>query len=238
MDLNGKTALVTGASKGIGRAVAEALVGAGMNVALTARDPAPLEALVTRLGSQSGGRALALACDVRDLEAQRAAVRRTTDTFGGLDLLVANAGVGGRWSIEDLEPDTWQRILDTNLTGVFHSVKASLDALIASRGMIVTIGSLAGTNFFAGGAAYNASKFGLLGFSQAIMLDLRDRGVRVSTIMPGSVATGFGGREVTGADAWKIQPEDIAETVLYLARMNPRTLPSRIEVRPARTSLG
>lgn len=238
MDLNGKTALVTGASKGIGRAVAEALVGAGMNVALTARDPAPLEALVTRLGSQDGGRALAIACDVRDLEAQREAVRRTIEAFGSLDLLVANAGVGGRWSIEDLDPDTWQRILDTNLTGVFHSVKASLDALIAGRGMIVTIGSLAGTNFFAGGAAYNASKFGLLGFSQAIMLDLRDRGVRVSTIMPGSVATGFGGREVTDADAWKIQPEDIAETVLYLARMNPRTLPSRIEVRPSRTSLG
>ncbi|MFO7544580.1 MAG: SDR family oxidoreductase [Trueperaceae bacterium] len=237
MDLNGKTALVTGASKGIGRAVAEALAGVGMNVALTARDPAPLEALVTRLGSAGGGRALALACDVRDLEAQREAVRRTIDAFGGLDLLVANAGVGGRWSIEDLDPDTWQRILDTNLTGVFHSVKASLDALIASRGMIVTIGSLAGTNFFAGGAAYNASKFGLLGFSQAIMLDLRDRGVRVATIMPGSVATGFGGREVSDADAWKIQPEDIAETVLYLARMNPRTLPSRIEVRPARTSL-
>jgi 3-oxoacyl-[acyl-carrier protein] reductase len=237
MDLNGKTAMVTGASKGIGRAVAEALVGAGMNVALTARDPAPLEALVSRLGTAGGGQALALACDVRDLEAQRQAVRRTTDAFGGLDLLVANAGVGGRWSIEDLEPDTWQRILDTNLTGVYYSVKASLDALVASRGMIVTIGSLAGTNFFAGGAAYNASKFGLLGFSQAIMLDLRDRGVRVSTIMPGSVATGFGGRDASDADAWKIQPEDLAETVLYLARMNPRTLPSRIEVRPARTSL-
>lgn len=237
MDLSGKTALVTGASRGIGSAVAEALIGAGMNVALVARGPEALDALVARWNGTGAGRALALACDVRDLSAQQEAVQRTLDTFGSLDLLVANAGVGGRRSIEDLDPDSWHRIIDTNLTGVFHSVKAALEPLVASRGMIVTIGSLAGTNFFAGGAAYNASKFGLLGFSQAIMLDLRDRGVRVSTIMPGSVATGFGGRDVTTADAWKIQPEDIADTVLYLARMNPRTLPSRIEVRPARTSL-
>lgn len=238
MDLTGKTAWVTGASKGIGRAVAEALHGAGMNVALSAREAGTLESVVARLADAGDGRALAVACDVRDLEAQQGAVRRIVASFGGLDLLVANAGVGGRRSIEDLDADSWGRILDTNLTGVFYSVKAALDALIARKGMIVTIGSLAGTNFFAGGAAYNASKFGLLGFSQAIMLDLRERGVRVSTIMPGSVATGFGGGQVSAADAWKIQPEDVAETVLYLARMNPRTLPSRIEVRPARTTLG
>ncbi len=238
MDVSGKTALVTGGSRGIGAAVARALVGAGMNVVLTARQGADAEALAAELTASGPGRALGLACDVRDLEAQRRVVARAVEGFGGLDLLVANAGVGGRAPIQELEPGFWHDVIGTNLTGAFYSVKASVDALVASRGMIVTIGSLAGANFFAGGAAYNASKFGLLGFTQAVMLDLREHGVRVSTIMPGSVATTFADREVTDADAWKIDPADIADTVLYLLRMPARTLPSRIEVRPARTSLG
>ncbi len=237
MDLSGKVALVTGGSKGIGEAVSRALVGAGMNVVLTARGGADARALAERLGDEGPGQALGLECDVRDLEAQRRVVAEAVERFGSLDLLVANAGVGGRASIRDLEPDLWHGILDTNLTGVFYSVKASVDALVASQGMIVTIGSLAGANFFAGGAAYNASKFGLLGFTQAVMLDLREEGVRVSTIMPGSVATTFADRDLSEQDAWKIDPAHIADTVLYLMRMPARTLPSRIEVRPARTSL-
>ncbi len=237
MDISGKTALVTGATKGIGRAVASALVAAGMNVAVAARDGQAAAALADELTSAGPGRALGASCDVRDLASQQRLVERAVNEFGSLDLLVANAGIGGRAPITELSLEHWHDVIDTNLTGVFYSVKASLEALKASSGMIITIGSLAGANFFAGGAAYNASKFGLLGFTQAIMLDLRDEGVRVSTIMPGSVATGFADRTVTDADAWKIDPADIAATVLYLLAMPARSLPSRIEVRPARTHL-
>lgn len=241
MDLTSKTALVTGASKGIGLAVARALLGADMNVVLGARDQAALESAaaeaVAGSSSPAADRALAVGLDVRDPATVEAAVEAALSTFGSLDLVVANAGVGASVAIDEMDAETWHRVIDTNLTGVFNTVKASIPALKRSRGMIITIGSLAGANFFAGGAAYNASKFGLLGFTQAVMLDLRDHGVRVSTIMPGSVATGFNRRTVSAADAWKIAPEDIAETVLYLARMSPRTLPSKIEMRPARTRL-
>ncbi|MCB0545890.1 MAG: SDR family NAD(P)-dependent oxidoreductase, partial [Saprospiraceae bacterium] len=136
-------------------------------------------------------------------------------------------------SIEDLTPTQWQDTMDTNLTGVFNSIKASIPALKDSKGYIITVASLAGTNFFAGGAAYNASKFGLVGFTQAVMLDLRHDGVKVSTIMPGSVATHFNDHTPSSADAWKIQPEDIGQIVAGLLRMNPRTLPSKVEVRPS-----
>lgn len=134
----------------------------------------------------------------------------------------------------ELSVDDWKDTIDTNLNGLFYSVKASVEALKKTEGYIITISSLAGTNYFAGGAAYNASKFAVTGFSQAIMLDLRDKGVKVSTIMPGSVATHFNGNEPSEEDAWKIQSEDIGELVGDLLKMNPRTLPSKIEVRPAR----
>ena len=234
MDPTNRTALVTGGSKGIGLGLAGATVDAGQNVVVTARiEPGGREA-VEALPARGGGRALGLVCDVRDLERQRAVVDETTEAFGGLDVLVANAGVGRFGSIADLDVDAWHEVIDTNLTGVFYSIKSALPALEASEGLIVTIGSLAGTNFFAGGAAYNASKFGLTGFSQAVMLDLRGRGIRVSTIMPGSVATHFSGHEPSDADAWKIQPDDIAALVMSLVAMPDRTLPSKIEVRPSR----
>ena len=234
MDPQGRTALVTGGSKGIGLGVAEAMVDAGMDVVITARTEADVRRAEDALNARGGGRALGVACDVRDLAQQRAAVAKTLETFGRLDVLIANAGVGHFASIADLEPDAWHRVLDTNLTGVFYSIKAALEPLVAAEGLVVTIGSLAGTNFFEGGAAYNASKFGLAGFSQAVMLDLRRHGVRVSTIMPGSVATHFGGGEPGDADAWKIQPEDVGTLVMELVRMPARTLPSKIEVRPSR----
>jgi NAD(P)-dependent dehydrogenase (short-subunit alcohol dehydrogenase family) len=237
MDISGKTALVTGATRGIGRATAHALVGAGMNVVLTARNGEEAGRVARELTQAGPGRAMGLACDVRDLTSVEGVVNVTLGEFGALDLLVANAGVGGRASIVDLEPEFWHEVMNTNLTGAFHSVKVAVPALIESEGMIITIGSLAGANFFAGGAAYNASKFGLLGFTQAVMLDLRDHGVRVSTIMPGSVATTFADRAGTDQDAWKLDPADIAETVLYLFRMPARALPSKVEIRPARTSL-
>lgn len=231
MELSGKTALVTGASKGIGLAVAEALVAEGMNVTISARSQSDLERAAESLSAPE--RVFAMACDVRDLEQQRRLVRATAERFGSLDLLVANAGVGARRPVEELDAQTWDEIIGTNLTGAFYSVSAAFEELKRAAGMVITIGSLAGANFFAGGAAYNASKFGLLGFTQAAMLDLRAHDIRVSTIMPGSVATTFGSRPSREDGSWKIQPEDIARTVVFLAKMPPRTLPSKVEMRPS-----
>ncbi len=233
-DLAGTSALITGGSKGIGYGIAAALVDAGADVVITARSERPVAEAAERLAARGGGRAVGVACDVRDLDQQRAAVAEAVRAHGRLDALIANAGIGAFASVEELAPETWRDVIDTNLTGVFYSVKAALEPIREAAGTIVTIGSLAGTNFFAGGSAYNASKFGLTGFSQAIMLDLRKHGIRVSTIMPGSVASHFGGHEPSDADAWKIQPEDVGALVLMLLRMPGRTLPSKIEVRPTR----
>ena len=159
--------------------------------------------------------------------------RKTVDKFGSLDILIANAGVGRFAPIDEMEPSDWHDMIDTNLTGVFYSVKATVEALKKSEGYIITISSLAGKNPMPGGSGYNASKFGLDGFSEAIMLDLRQKGIKVSTIMPGSVATYFGGQTPTEEDAWKIQSEDIAKLCVDLLTMHERTLPSRVEVRPS-----
>jgi len=230
--LQGKTALVTGGSKGIGFGIAGSLIKEGMNVALTGRSKEAVDEAAARLNQAGPGQAIGIAADVRNLSAQQTCVERILQEWGRLDVLVANAGLGHFGSIEDLTPTQWQDTIDTNLTGVFNSIKASMPALKASKGYIITIASLAGTNFFAGGAAYNASKFGLVGFTQAVMLDLRHHGVKVSTIMPGSVATYFNDHTPSSADAWKIQPEDLGQMVVDLLRMNPRTLPSKVEVRP------
>ena len=180
------------------------------------------------------GQVLTVVADVRNLEDMQHAVLQTTDAFGKLDVLIANAGVGHFGSIEDLTVEQWNETIDINLTGVFNSVKASLNDLKNTEGYVITIGSLAGTNFFAGGSAYNASKFGLAGFTQAMMLDVRHHGINVSTIMPGSVTSHFNNHTPNEADAWKIQPEDIGELVVDLLKLDARTLPSKIEVRPSR----
>ena len=232
--LAGQAAFVTGGSKGIGYGVAEALVDRGVDVAITARDSGEVAAAADRLNGRQGGRALGIAGDVRDAQALARAVTETLEAFGRLDIVVANAGVGHFARIDELTPAQWAETIDINLTGVFHTVQATLPALKRSHGFLVTIASLAGTNFFAQGAAYNASKFGLVGFTQAVMLDVREAGVRVSTIMPGSVATYFNGHVPADADSWKIQPEDIGKLVVDLVEMPARTLPSKIEVRPAR----
>ncbi|RXG32556.1 SDR family oxidoreductase [Leeuwenhoekiella marinoflava] len=229
-----KVALITGGTKGIGRGVAEAFLELGMNVAVTSRTLTSAEKAADELNKNSKGKALGVKADVRSMESQVQAVDAVIAEFGQIDVLVANAGLGHFASIEDMTVDQWQETIDTNLTGVFYSVKASLDALKQSKGYIFTISSLAGTNFFANGSAYNASKFGLTGFSQAIMLDLRQDDIKVSTIMPGSVATHFNGNEPSNKDDWKIQSEDIGELVVDLLKMNPRTLPSKIEVRPSK----
>lgn len=234
-DLGKKSALITGGTKGIGYGIAEALLKEGINVAITGRSMATAQAAAKQLNAQGNDRAQAigLEADVRDFESQNAAVKQTVAQFGGLDIVIANAGLGHFGSVEELSIEQWKETLDTNLSGPFYSLKASMDQLKRNRGYFITISSLAGTNFFKGGSAYNASKFGLTGFTQAVMLDLRDYGVKVSTIMPGSVATHFNGNSPNEKDAWKIQKEDIGTLVVDLLKMNPRTLPSKIEVRPS-----
>ncbi len=230
-DLTNKVALITGGSKGIGFGIAQALLDDGMNVAITGRHEDDLKEAATTLTSED--RVLPVVCDVRDMESLTSCVKKVVDKWGSLDVLVANAGVGRFASIEDLSVDQWNQTIDTNLTGVFYSIKAALPYLKKSKGYIITISSLAGTNFFAGGAAYNASKFGLTGFTQSVMLDLRDYGIKVTTIMPGSVATYFNGHVPNDQDDWKIQIEDLGQMVSDLLHMHPRTLPSKIEVRPS-----
>ena len=231
--LQNKVALITGGSKGIGYGIAATLIKEGMRVALTSRSQQGADRAAKALNDLEKGEVMGFAADVREGKVQQAVVDKIVEKWGGIDVLVANAGLGYFGSIETLTEEDWNETIETNLTGVFHSVKACLAPLKNSKGYIITIASLAGTNFFAGGSAYNASKFGLVGFTQAIMLDLRNHGIRVTTIMPGSVSTHFNQHEPSPADAWKIQPEDLGEMVVDLLKMNPRTLPSKIEVRPS-----
>ncbi len=230
--LEKKIALVTGGSRGIGYGIAQSLLERGMRVAITSRSGKSADDAAARLAKSGNGEVIGMMADVRNGGDMDDVVKQVTKKWGGLDVLVANAGLGYFGSIETLTAEQWSETIDTNLTGVFHSVKASVPALKASKGYIITIASLAGTNFFAGGSAYNASKFGLVGFSQAIMLDLRNYGVKVTTVMPGSVATGFNVGKPSSDNTWKIQPEDIGQIVVDLLEMNPRTLPSKVEVRP------
>ena len=230
--LTGKVAYITGGSKGIGFGIATALLEQGMKVAISSRSMSAAKKAAEKL-STDPSRILAIESDVCSLATEIKSVKSIIDHFGKLDVLVANAGVGHFAAIDNMTEEAWKETIDTNLTGVFNSVKAGVEELKKSKGFIITIASLAGTNFFEMGAAYNASKFGLVGFSQAIMLDLRKYGVRVTTIMPGSVATHFNNRIPGDADAWKIQPEDIGSIVVSLLQMDSRTLPSKIEVRPS-----
>ena len=232
--LNNKVAFITGGSKGIGYGIAEKLLKEGMRVVITSRSQDSANQAAESLVKIGKGEVHAIEADVRNIDSQQQAVKYVLDKFGQLDVLVANAGLGQFASIEDMTPDMWNETIDTNLTGVFFSIKACLDALKKSEGYIITISSLAGTNFFAGGAAYNASKFGLTGFTQSVMLDLRQAGIKVSTIMPGSVATYFNNHEPNENDYWKIQKEDLGQMVADILHMNPRTLPSKIEVRPSK----
>lgn len=238
-NISGNAAIITGGSKGIGYGIALALLHQGVNVVVTSRSLISAEQAAERLNSSttSKARAVGAKADVRYLVDQEAAVKKCIDEFGQLNYMIANAGLGHYESIIDLTDKQWKEVIDTNLTGVFYSIKSAVDALKKSEGYFITISSLAGTNFFAKGSAYNASKFGVTGFTQAVMLDLRSHGIKVSTIMPGSVATHFNGNVPDESDAWKIQPEDIAELVVDIFKLNPRTLPSKIEVRPTRPDL-
>ena len=235
-NIKNKTALITGGTKGIGFGIAEAMLHEHMHVAITGRTQEGVQIAVSKLKEIGKGEVMGYVSDVRNFGSMENAVDEIVNNWGKLDILIANAGVGHFASIMDLTPEKWQETIDVNLTGVFNSVKACIPVLKKTKGYIITIASLAGTNFFAGGTAYNASKFGLVGFTQAMMLDLRHEGINVSTIMPGSVATNFNDHTPSEKDAWKIQIEDLGQLVVDMLKLNPRTLPSKIEVRPSRPS--
>ena len=235
MNLKGKVAYITGGSKGIGYGTAKILLAAGMKVAISGRTLKSVQEAAKSLGNESN--VLALESDVTKHEDENKAVAEIINKWGQLDVVLANAGVGNFAPIDKMTEKEWHDMINTNLNGVFHTLKASVEALKKSEGYYITLASLAGTNFFENGAGYNATKFGVVGFTQPAMLDLRKYGIKVSTIMPGSVATNFNDHTPSEKDAWKIQPEDIGELVLDLLKMNPRTLPSKIEVRPTRPDL-
>ncbi len=231
--LAGKVAVVTGATRGIGRAVAEALLRHGAAVAICGRSEEGVRAAVAELIEQTGGAVVGHAADVRDPEQVGAFFRFVDESLAGLDILVNNAGIGLFRPLAELSLDDWRRTIDTNLSGAFYCSREALPRFRQrGGGFVINISSLAGRNAIAGGAAYNASKFGLTGFSEAMMLDHRYEDVRVCCIMPGSVDTDFNAR--ARAPDWKTAPEDIAEIVLAVLKMPARTLVSRVEIRPAK----
>jgi len=233
--LSGQVAIITGSTKGIGEATARALVEAGAHVMVSGRDGEAAVRVAQALTAQGPGTAVGMACDVGDPAAARALVASTIEHFGGLDIVVNNAGVGRFARIQEMTQEDWDFQMRTNLDGVFHISSAAIPHLQArGGGWILNIGSLAGRNPFSGGAAYNATKFGLLGMTEAMMLDLRDEGIRVSCIMPGSVNTYFFGGEPGPEGDWKLAPEDVAQVVMDLLAFPDRALPSRVEIRPSR----
>lgn len=235
MDLNGKVAYITGGSKGIGLGVAKSLLDCGMKVAISGRNKAALDEAVDFLGNPDN--LMSVVSDVTKYENEEEVVNAIIARWGQLDVVLANAGVGSFAPVDTMSLEQWNQMVGTNLTGAFHTLKATVEHLKDSKGYYMTLASLAGTNFFAQGAGYNATKFGVVGFTQAAMLDLRKYDIKVTTIMPGSVASYFNGNTPSEKDAWKIQPEDIGKLVVDLLTMHPRTLPSKIEVRPARPDL-
>jgi NAD(P)-dependent dehydrogenase (short-subunit alcohol dehydrogenase family) len=237
VSLEGQAAVVTGGSRGIGLAIARALVGGGGRVVITGRDSRQLEAATGELKahSSSGGEAHAVRADVRRPREAAGAIEAAAARFGGLDLLVNNAGVGAFTHVADMSIDEWNEVIETNLSGVFYCSHAAIPHLRRrGGGWIINISSLAGKNPFAGGAAYCASKAALNAFSESLMQEVRYDNIRVSYIMPGSVSTGFGGRGESGEQDWKIAPGDIADIVVDLVTFPSRSLPSRIELRPSR----
>ena len=231
-DLQGKAAVITGGTRGIGRAIAEALLRDGVSVLICGRQQESVDQAVAEM--QELGEVAGKACHVGRLEEVEALFSAAENALGRLDILVNNAGVRGFGAIDEVTPEQWRDVIDTNLSGVFYCSRQAVPLMRkAGGGFIINIGSLAGKHAFAGAAAYNASKFGLKGFTEAMMLDLRHDNIRVSTIMPGSVQTDFSGQGTEGGD-WKIDPAHIADTVVHLLKMPDRSLASLIEMRPSR----
>lgn len=229
--LDGHVAIVTGGSRGIGLAITCGFVARGARVVVSGRNKADLDAVVAELGANVA----VVQGDVADPAVAAALVRTATERFGGVDSLINNAGVGKFVHVADMKEEDWHRLIATNLTGVFLCTKAAIPALRQrGGGWIINISSLAGRNSFAGGAAYCASKAGLNAFTESLMLEVRQDDIRVSTVMPGSVQTGFS----AGGDApehdWKLSPDDVAQVVFDLLGHSRRSLPSRVEIRPSK----
>jgi NAD(P)-dependent dehydrogenase (short-subunit alcohol dehydrogenase family) len=234
-DLSGQVALVTGGSKGIGYAIAEALAAAGADLVVTARNGQELDDAKRRLEAAArGARVRTHAVDVRDHTAVHNAVADTVSAFGGLDIVVNNAGIGRFVQVAEMSLAQWSDVIETNLTGSFNVCHAAIPELRKrGGGYILNISSLAGKNAFAGAAAYCASKAGLNQFSEALMHEVRHDNIRVTSIAPGSVATGFAGNATDAAD-WKTAPSDIGRIVVDLLLSDPRSLASYIELRPSK----
>ncbi len=233
IDLTGKTCIVTGSTKGVGRAVAQELARAGADLVVSARTASDVEAAAAKLDRGVRGRVIGVPADVSRVEDCLNLIETTIEEFGRLDVLVNNAGIGVFKSISELSIEEWQSQVDTNLGGVFYCSKAAVPHLRANGGWIVNIGSLACRNSFAGGSGYNASKFGLLGMTEAMMLDLRHDGIRVSIIMPGSINTGFNDRKPGPDRAWALGSEDCAAAVVHVLSYPENALVSRVEMRPS-----
>lgn len=230
-----KIAIVTGGSRGIGRSVAEALLGEGWRVHICSRTPGSVEEACREMGERFGGRIHGEAVDVRDQGAVDRFVEGVARREGRIDCLVNNAGLGTFGAVDELTGEQWRELIETNLSGCFYFLRAVAGEMKRQgSGWIFNISSLAGKNPFAGGAAYNASKFGLIGLSEAAMLDLRQHGIRVAAILPGSVNTGFNHPQGKSDQGWKLQPEDIAAMILHLLTYPPNALPSLVEMRPAK----
>jgi NAD(P)-dependent dehydrogenase (short-subunit alcohol dehydrogenase family) len=235
MNLVGKVAIVTGGTKGIGRGIAQALAGERINVCISARNASEIEETSQALNKLGGGTATGFVCDVRDHAQVQSLFAYTTAALGGVDILVNNAGIGIFAPVEEMSPADFRAILETNLFGVFYCCHEAIP-LMKQRGggYIINISSLAGVNAHPRMAAYNASKFGLNGFSEALMQEVRHDGIKVSYIMPGSVNTEFGGDTPGDKNSWQLQPPDIARVVIDLLHHDERSLPSRVEIRPSK----
>jgi 3-oxoacyl-[acyl-carrier protein] reductase len=235
MDYKGKNAIVTGGTKGIGRAIAEALLREGLNVCISARTPEDVEQAIGELADIGDANVTGVVCDVRVYEEVKAMFEHADEELGGVDVLVNNAGVGLFKTVEETEAEEFRGVLETNLFGVFYCCREAVPRMRErGGGYVVNISSLAGANPHPRMAAYNASKFGLNGFSEALMQEVRHDRIKVSYVMPGSVNTEFGGDTVSDERAWQLQPEDVARVVVDLMRHDERSLPSRVEIRPSR----
>jgi NAD(P)-dependent dehydrogenase (short-subunit alcohol dehydrogenase family) len=235
MDLRSKIAIVTGGTKGIGKAIAEALVREGVDVCITARHQSQITQATRELIDLGAGKVVGFLCDVREASQVGKLFTQVSQEFGGVDILINNAGIGMFASVEAMAPEDFVAVLETNLFGVFYCCHEAIPIMKQrGGGYIINVSSLAGANPHPQMAAYNASKFGLNGFSEALMQEVRHDGIKVSYIMPGSVNTEFGGDEPSAEKSWQLQPVDIARVVIDLLRHDDRSLVSRVEIRPSR----
>jgi 3-oxoacyl-[acyl-carrier protein] reductase len=235
MILHGKTAVVTGGTKGIGCAIAETLLREGISVCIAARKQTEIDEALKELNQIAHGRAIGFVCDVRDYDQVSALINHTVKELGGLDILINNAGIGTFETVEETSPEDFRAVLETNLFGVFYCCHEVIPQMKKrGGGYIINISSLAGANPHPRMAAYNASKFALNGFSEALMQEVRHDNIKVSYIMPGSVNTEFGGDSPGDEKSWQLTPQDIARVVIDLLHQDDRALPSRVEIRPSK----